>query len=99
MRITSPSDPSALLQALQDPSAETRRRAIIALAALADSGTAGELVQCALRHRDDIEQALEIVRSLQRFPKGLFRRAALQTLRAQHPAAEVREAALKAMAE
>lgn len=62
------------------------------------AAAATELVQRALRHPGDVTEGLEIVRSLQRFPHGLFRTAALRTLLVQHPASAVREAALRALA-
>lgn len=87
-----------LLNALHHPLADVRLRAVIALGLRGDSDAAAELVQCALRHPTDLVEGLEIVKSLQRLPSGLFRRAALQTLRDQHPASAIRKAALQALA-
>jgi hypothetical protein len=62
-----------------------------------NADTASELVACALRHPTDVAEGLEVVESLRRFPNGLFRRAALQTLRDTHPASAVRKAAFEAL--
>lgn len=89
---------SKLVRALHHPLADVRMRAVIAIGLRGEAETAGELVQCALRHPTDLTQGLEIVRSLQRFPHGLFRTLALQTLFARHPASPIRAAALRALA-
>lgn len=62
-----------------------------------DGGRAGELVQYALHHTDELE-GLEVVRALERLPRGLFRTAALRTLHIEHPSQRVRQAALRVLA-
>jgi hypothetical protein len=86
-----------LIRALRHPLADVRMRAVIALGLCAEPQAAGDLVQCALRHPTDLTEGLEIVRSLQRLPQGVFRTAALQTLLVRHPASSIREAALRAL--
>jgi hypothetical protein len=62
-----------------------------------DAGVAAELVLYALRNPGE-QEGLEVVRALERLPRGLFRTAALRTLRVEHSSPLVRQAALRVLA-
>jgi len=64
--------------------------AIITLGNQRDDRAAMPLAQCALRHPVDIVQSLEILRSLQKLPRGKERDAALAMLQ-NHPSRPIRD--------
>jgi len=88
-----------LLQQLGDPRSDIRLQAIATLGSRGNADAAAALVECALRYPADTIAAVEVIRSLCRLPRGLFRRAALRTLHEQHPEATVRRAAARALAD
>jgi hypothetical protein len=82
-----------LLHALQHPLDDVRMRAIIALGLRREAGTAMPMAECALRHPLNIEEGIEVVNALKKFPPSADGRRALEMLAHDHSAHAVRAAA------
>jgi hypothetical protein len=86
-----------LIGALDHPLYDVRMRAIIVLGKRREKSAERALVDCAMRHRADVVQGLEIVKSLRLIREGEATSWALDKLAKHHPARAVRQPAAKAL--